>query len=88
MTTPAKGMRFPRSPWLAPGYHVSDVDALIERIEATLGGFAWSSQAITAADVRQAMFRTTRRGGYDQRTVDQALDLYAEQLDSAAQQSN
>jgi DivIVA domain-containing protein len=74
-------MRFPRRLWWAPGYEVSAVDAFVERIEATLGNVAWSGQAVTAADVRKAKFRTTWRQGYDEEMVDKALDSYALRLD-------
>jgi len=77
------GSRFPRRSW-APGYDVADVDSLIDRIEATLSGFAGPDQAVTAADVRTAKFRATRRKGYDERLVGEALDAYARQLDTAA----
>jgi DivIVA domain-containing protein len=83
MTAPATGMRFPRCQGWAPGYQIPDVDALAERIEATLAGAAEPGQVVTAADVRAARFRTTRRGGYDEQAVDQALDRYAQQLDTA-----
>jgi len=76
------GNRFPRRSWI-PGYRMADVDALIDRIEATLGGVAGSGQAITGEDVRAAKLRVTRRKGYDERMVDDALDAYAQQLDAA-----
>ena len=79
----ASGHRFPRRSW-RPGYNVEDLDSLIDRIEATLGHMAGPGQALTGDEVRAAKFRTTRRKGYDQRTVDEALDSYADQLDSAA----
>lgn len=72
--------RFPRRSW-SPGYRTPEVDALIERIEATLAGTAGPGQAVTAADVRAARFGTTRRGGYDPSMVDQALEVYAGQLE-------
>ena len=81
-TSAADEGRFPRHAWF-PAYRASEVDALIDRIEATLGGTAGPGQAVTAADVRVARFRTTRRGGYDQSAVDEMLDAYAEQLGSA-----
>ena len=77
------GNRFPRRSWV-PSYHVADVDALIERIEATLGGVAGPGQAVTGQDVRAARLRVTCRKGYDERMVDDALDAYEEQLDAAA----
>jgi DivIVA domain-containing protein len=80
-TSAADEGRFPRRAWF-PAYRASEVDALIDRIEATLDGTAGPGQAVTAADVRAARFRTTRRGGYDQSAVDEMLDAYAEQLGS------
>jgi DivIVA domain-containing protein len=66
---------------LRPGYVCQDVDALIERIEATLGQRAYAEQLVTADDVRTARFRTTRlKPGSDEEEVDRALDAYAEQL--------
>jgi len=44
----ASGNRFPRRSWV-PGYHVADVDTLIDRIEATLGGVAGPGQAVTGS---------------------------------------
>ncbi|MGH3409261.1 MAG: DivIVA domain-containing protein [Streptosporangiaceae bacterium] len=72
--------RFPHKRW-APSYQMSDVDQFMARIEATLAGALPPDQAITAADVRAIRFRVTRRGGYDERLVDDALDRYAEELD-------
>jgi len=86
MTVPMEGTRFPRCQWWVPGYEISEVDALVDRIERTLAGTViWSAETVSAADVRQATFRTSWRQGYDEEAVDKALDLYAEQLDSAAQ---
>jgi DivIVA domain-containing protein len=67
---------------LRPGYVREDVDALIERIEATLGFYgAPAAPPVTAEDVRKARFRTTRlKTGYDEEEVDSALDAYVEQL--------
>jgi DivIVA domain-containing protein len=81
MSQPAAGNRFPRRSW-RPGYNASDVDELIDRIEATLDGSAGPGQAVTGADVRAALLRATRLRGYDELMVDDALDAYAEQLES------
>jgi DivIVA domain-containing protein len=70
---------FPRHK-LGPGYRAAEVDELIARIEATLSGHARPAQAITATDVQSAKFKVTRHGGYDERTVDLALDHYADAL--------
>jgi DivIVA domain-containing protein len=72
--------RFPRHKWY-PGYRVAEVDEFIARIEGTLGGGVRPEQVVTAADVRAVRFRATRRGGYDQVVVDEALDRYAGELD-------
>jgi DivIVA domain-containing protein len=78
----AAGNRFPRRSW-RPGYNASDVDELTDRIEATLDGSAGPGRAVTGADVRAALFRVTRRRGYDEIMVDDAMDAYAEQLESS-----
>jgi DivIVA domain-containing protein len=70
---------FPRHK-LGPGYRAAEVDELIARIEATLSGHARPAQAITATDVQAAKFTVTRHGGYDEQTVDLALDHYADAL--------
>ncbi len=71
--------RFYRARW-RPGYQTAEVDEFIARIEATLTTGTRPGQPVTAADVEAAKFGTTRRGGYDQQTVDQALDHYADAL--------
>jgi DivIVA domain-containing protein len=66
---------------LRPGYVIADVDELIDRIEATLAGTAGPGRAITAKEVRAAQFGTTRlQRGYDEESVDNALDAYIERL--------
>jgi DivIVA domain-containing protein len=75
--------RFSRARW-RPGYQSVEVDAFIARIEATLTTGTRPGPAVTAADVEAARFGTTRRGGYDEQTVDQALDHYADALASLA----
>jgi DivIVA domain-containing protein len=71
--------RFSRIRW-RPGYQTAEVDAFIAQIEATLTPGIRPGPAVTAADVEAAKFGTTRRGGYDEQTVDQALDHYADAL--------
>lgn len=71
---------FPRRR-LGPGYRAAEVDEFIARIEATLSGNARPGQAITAADVQAVKFTVTRHGGYDERTMDEVLDHYADELD-------
>jgi DivIVA domain-containing protein len=65
-----------RARW-RPGYQIAEVDELIARIEATLTTGTRPGQAVTAADVQEVKFGTTRRGGYDEQVVDEALDYYA-----------
>ena len=72
--------RFPRHRWF-PGYRVSEVDEFIARIEATLSRGIQPEQMVTAAQVRAVRFHYTRRRGYDQQVVDEALDHYADELD-------
>jgi DivIVA domain-containing protein len=71
--------RFYRARW-RPGYQTAEVDEFITRIEATLAGDARPGQVVTAADVEAVKFGTTRRGGYDEQVVDEALDHYADGL--------
>ena len=71
---------FPRRT-LGPGYRAAEVDEFIARIEATLSGNARPGQAITAADVQAVKFKVTRHAGYDERTMDEVLDHYADELD-------
>jgi DivIVA domain-containing protein len=72
--------RFTRTKY-RPGYLIADVDALIERIEATLGLRPRYGPPVTAAAVAAAQFRLVRlRSGYEMREVDEALDRYQEQL--------
>jgi DivIVA domain-containing protein len=68
--------RFYRVRW-RPGYQTAEVDEFITRIEVTLTGGTRPGQAVTAADVDAVKFGTTRRGGYDEEVVDEALDHYA-----------
>lgn len=66
---------------LGPGYRAAEVDEFIARIQATLSGNARPGQAVTAADVQAVTFTVTRHGGYDERTMDEVLDHYADELD-------
>jgi hypothetical protein len=70
---------FPRRT-LGPGYRAAKVDAFIARIEATLTGNARPGQAVTPADVEAAKFKVTRHAGYEERTMDEVLDRYADEL--------
>ncbi len=67
-----------------PGYSIAEVEALIEKIEATLGLQPRYGPPITAAEVAAAQFRLVRlKPGYEMREVDEALDRYQEQLQRA-----
>ncbi|MGH3219925.1 MAG: DivIVA domain-containing protein [Streptosporangiaceae bacterium] len=70
---------FPRRT-LGPGYRAAEVDEFIARIEATLTGNARPGQAITPADVKAVKFKVTRHAGYQERTMDEVLDRYADEL--------
>lgn len=70
---------FPRRT-LGPGYRAAEVDEFIARIEATLTGNARPGQAITPADVEAAKFKITQHAGYEERTLDEVLDRYADEL--------
>ncbi|GAB3439651.1 hypothetical protein GCM10027570_04220 [Streptomonospora sediminis] len=78
---------------LRPGYNEDDVDALLDRVEATLAGLQGGPRTgapLTAAEVEGSKFRTTRlSSGYDEDEVDAFLDVVAAELrqhglDSAA----
>ena len=71
---------FPRRK-LGPGYRAAEVDEFIARTEATLSENAQPGHAITAADVQAVTFNVTRHGGYEERTMDEVLDHYADELD-------
>ena len=72
--------RFTRTRY-RPGYASAEVDAFIDRIEATLGLQPRYGPPVTAADVAAVRFRLVRlRPGYEMREVDEALDRYQEQL--------
>ncbi len=80
----APGRRFPRKR-LTHGYLTEAVDALVERIAATLRGEA--GPPCTAREVEEANLRTAI-GGYDQFFVDAALDDAAELLARLADPRN
>lgn len=67
--------RFPRARALRRGYHLDDVDELVDRVVAALDGAA----RLGAEDVRRARFRP-QRGGYREDAVDDALDRVVEHL--------
>jgi DivIVA domain-containing protein len=63
------------------GYATAQVDAFVDKIEATLGRQPRAGPPVTADDVDRVRFRLVRlRAGYDMREVDDALDRYIEQL--------
>jgi DivIVA domain-containing protein len=65
------------------GYDPMEVDALIGRIEATLGRGSRAMEPVTADDVRSATFRA-RRGGYQETAVDFALEAFVVALETLA----
>jgi len=65
------------------GYDPAEVDALIGRIEATLGRGPRDVELVTADDVRGATFRA-RRGGYQETAVDFALEAFVVALETLA----
>ncbi|GAA5062942.1 DivIVA domain-containing protein [Thermocatellispora tengchongensis] len=65
--------RFPRV--LGMGYDQEQVDALVRRIEATLGRGTLEGPPVTADEIRAAKFRG-RLGGYNETAVDYALDAF------------
>ncbi len=69
---------------LRPGYNEDDVDALLDRIEATLialDGGPRNGELLTADAVREARFRTTRFSpGYREDEVDAFLDRVIAEL--------
>ncbi|MEV4101484.1 DivIVA domain-containing protein [Nonomuraea sp. NPDC049649] len=75
--------RFPRVMGLRSGYEPAEVDALIERIEATLGRGPLDLEPVTVDEVRGATF-TSRRGGYQETAVDFALEAFVVALEATA----
>ena len=71
---------FHRPPPGQPGYDEGQVDAFLDRIEATLLG----RDDVTEQDVRQVRFRPSRPGYYAVE-VDEFMDLVAETLGSTPQ---
>jgi DivIVA domain-containing protein len=69
-----------RLPVALRGYDRTQVDALLERITATLSYGRWG---LTADDVRRTRFDVVLRG-YDQRAVDELLQEAIRELQSAA----
>ena len=72
--------RFTRTRY-RPGYAIPEVDAFIDRIEATLGLQARYGPAVTVTELAAVKFRLVRlKSGYDMREVDEALDGYEQLL--------
>ncbi|GAA4938641.1 hypothetical protein GCM10023224_19870 [Streptomonospora halophila] len=69
---------------LRPGYNEEDVDAFLDRVEATLAGLHGgprNAPPMTAEEVDGAKFRTTRLSpGYDEDEVDAFLDVISAEL--------
>ncbi|GAA3196770.1 DivIVA domain-containing protein [Actinocorallia longicatena] len=70
-----------RFPVVMRGYFGEEVDALIVRIEATLGRTEDEVPEVTAAEVREARFAAVVRG-YDRHAVDEALTEYIRELEA------
>ncbi len=68
--------RFPRVLAMRPGYDPEQVDALIRRIEGTLGRGILEGAPITADEIRRAQFKV-KRGGYHEMAVDFALEAFS-----------
>ena len=73
----SQGQRFRRRA-LRRGYKVDEVDAFLDRVEATLAGEATGAPA-TSQEVHDVVFRV-RFGGYDEWQVDLHLDRVERQL--------
>ncbi|GAA3833840.1 hypothetical protein GCM10022226_64020 [Sphaerisporangium flaviroseum] len=67
--------RFPRVLGVRTGYDPEQVDALIQRIEATLGRGLLEGPPVTADEIRMSRFNT-KLGGYNEVAVDYALDAF------------
>src|SRR5262249_23023861 len=70
-TVTSQGQRFRRRA-LRRGYKVDEVDAFLDRVEATLGGDPIGA-AVASQEVHDVVFRV-RFGGYDEWQVDLHLD--------------
>ncbi|MBG0828602.1 DivIVA domain-containing protein [Planomonospora sp. ID67723] len=77
--------RFPRVLGVRSGYDPDQVDALIRRIEGTLGRGAPVGEPITADEIRDARFRT-KLGGYNETAVDFALEAFIVAVETRAAQ--
>ncbi|GIH90248.1 DivIVA domain-containing protein [Planobispora siamensis] len=75
--------RFPRVLGVRSGYDPDQVDALIRRIEGTLGRGTLVGEPITADEIRDARFRT-KLGGYNETAVDFALEAFIVAVETRA----
>jgi DivIVA domain-containing protein len=75
--------RFPRVMGMRSGYDPVEVDALVGRIESTLGRGPHVLEPVTADEVRRATFRA-KRGGYQEIAVDFALEAFVVALETQA----
>jgi DivIVA domain-containing protein len=71
---------------MRPGYDPEQVDALIRRIEGTLGRGALEGAPITADEIRRAQFKV-KRGGYHEMAVDFALEAFSIAIEAGGGQS-
>lgn len=69
--------RFPRARTWRRGYLLDDVDDFLDRVTETLSGAG--EHPVTVDDVRRVAFRP-KRGGYEERAVDETLDRVVEAL--------
>jgi DivIVA domain-containing protein len=76
MSSSSHGQRFRRRA-VRRGYKVDEVDAFLDRVEATLNGIP--SVPVAAQDVHDVVFRV-RFGGYDEWQVDLHLDRVERQI--------
>jgi DivIVA domain-containing protein len=80
----SQGQRFRRRA-LRRGYKVDEVDAFLDRVEATLAGDPIGAP-VTAQEVHDVVFRV-RFGGYDEWQVDLHLDRVERQLGDVEERS-
>jgi DivIVA domain-containing protein len=80
----SQGQRFRRRA-LRRGYKVDEVDAFLDRVEATLAGDPIGAP-VTAQEVHDVVFRV-RFGGYDEWQVDLHLDRVERQLGDAEERT-
>src|SRR3954470_22637746 len=67
-------------PYASRGYSRAQVDALVARIEGTLGRSPLYAQPVTADEVGAVRFARAVRG-YRMKAVDDALDAYVRELE-------